>query len=56
MMVRRAITAGFASGAILASASPALAQGWTGGPMRIAPLIWKDGLDRKPTNIRPALR
>lgn len=33
MMVRRAITAGFASGAILASASPALAQGWTGGPM-----------------------
>jgi hypothetical protein len=33
MMVRRAITAGFASGAILASALPALAQDWTGGPM-----------------------
>src|SRR5688500_20136404 len=33
MMVRRAITAVFACGAILASASPALAQGWTAGPM-----------------------
>ena len=33
MMVRTAIMAGFASGAILASASSALALGWTGGPM-----------------------
>ncbi len=32
-MVRRAIVAGFASGAILAGASLVFAQGWTGGPM-----------------------
>jgi beta-fructofuranosidase len=28
--------------------------GWTGGPLRIAPLKWNDGLDDAPTNILPA--
>jgi len=28
--------------------------GWTGGPMRMAPLEWKDGLEGEPTNILPA--
>jgi beta-fructofuranosidase len=28
--------------------------GWTGGPLRIAPLKWHDGLDDAPTNILPA--
>lgn len=28
--------------------------GWTGGPLRLAPLKWNDGLDNEPTNILPA--
>ena len=28
--------------------------GWTSGPLKIAPLKWKDGLDMEPTNILPA--
>jgi len=28
--------------------------GWTGGPLRLAPLKWNDGLDHEPTNILPA--
>ncbi len=28
--------------------------GWTGGPLRLAPLLWSDGLDQEPTNFAPA--
>jgi hypothetical protein len=30
--------------------------GWTSGPLRIAPLKWKDGLDQERTNILPAAK
>lgn len=30
--------------------------GWTGGPLRLAPLQWNDGLDNEPTNILPGVK